>query len=61
MKISEWLKMFLLHQGSKFPFVVVKEEEEEDLNDREVDDEDEEGEFKIGWFTLGTHALTKTE
>lgn len=32
------------------PFLWMKEEEEEDLNDREVDDEDEEGKYK--WRSL---------
>lgn len=38
----------------------MKEEEEEDLNDREVDDEDEEGEFNSVWCKLGARALIKT-
>lgn len=37
----------------------MKEEEEEDLNDREVDD-DEEGEFNSVWTKLDAHALIKT-
>lgn len=38
----------------------MKEEEEEDLNDREVDDEDEEGEFNSVWCKLDADALMKT-
>lgn len=43
--------MFHLKQDSNLFFAVVKEEEEEDLNDREVDDEDEDGEFNshVNW------------
>lgn len=51
--------IFNFIQDSNF-FLFLKEEEEEDLNDREVDDEDEEGEFNSGWCKLGARSLIKT-